>query len=213
MTEPRSAIPYDLLMSIQRGTMAWRYRGLPTLKNPFDLALYSLLIAEIRPRTLIEIGSHAGGSALWFADTASALGVDLAIHSVDLVPPVGTADPRVTFHPGNGRDLAATFSSDFLASLPKPWLVVEDADHHYQTTLATLRFFDPWVGRGDYVVVEDGILSDMRVADDYAGGPAQAAADFLAQHGGGRYEVDRHYCDYFGWNVTWNTDGWLRLVA
>jgi len=213
MTEARSAIPYDLLMSIQGGTMAWRYRGLPTFKNPFDLALYPLLLAEMRPRTLIEIGSHAGGSALWFADTATAHGFELAVHSVDLVSPTLAADPRVTFHAGDGRDLGATFSRDFLESLPKPWLVVEDADHQYQTTLAVLRFFDPWLARGDYVVVEDGILSDMRVADAYDGGPGRAVADFLTRHGHGRYEVDRRYCDYFGRNVTWNVDGWLRLVA
>jgi cephalosporin hydroxylase len=213
MAEALSAIPYDLLMSIQGGTMVWRHRGLPTLKNPFDLALYPLLLAEIRPRTLIEIGSHAGGSALWFADTAAALGIELAVHSVDLIRPSDVTDARVTFHSGNGRDLGATFSDAFLASLPKPWLVVEDADHHYETTLAALRFFDRWVAPGDYVVVEDGILSDMRVAADYGGGPARATADFLAQHAHGRYEVDRGYCDYFGRNVTWNVDGWLRLVA
>ena len=34
------------LMTIQRGTMAYRYRGLPLLKNPFDLALYPLLIEQ-----------------------------------------------------------------------------------------------------------------------------------------------------------------------
>lgn len=213
MTEARSAIPYDLLMSIQSGTMAWRHRGVPTLKNPFDLALYPLLLDEIRPRTLIEIGSHAGGSALWFADTAAGLGIALEVHSVDLVRPEGVTAPKVTFHTGDARNLGATFSTDFLATLPKPWLVVEDADHRYETTLAALRFFDPWLRRGDYLVVEDGILSDMRVAADYAGGPARAAADFLAADTGSRYEVDRRYCDYFGRNVTWNVDGWLRVVA
>ena len=213
MSEPGSAIPYDLLMTIQQGTMAWRHRGLPTLKNPFDLALYPLLLAELRPRTLIEIGSHAGGSALWFADTASALGVEIVVHSVDIVVPTAVADPRVTFHAGDARNLGACLSAELLASLPKPWLVVEDADHHYRTTLAALRFFDPWVVPGDYVVVEDGILSDMRVADAYGGGPARAVADFLAGGGRGRYEVDRRYCDYFGRNVTWNVDGWLRRVA
>ncbi len=213
MTDRRSAIPYDLLMSIQEGAMAWRHRGLPTFKNPFDLALYPLLLDELKPRTLIEIGSHAGGSALWFADTAAALGVELVVHSVDLVPPVETAAPRVTFHAGDGRNLGATFARDLLASLPKPWLVVEDADHQYQTTLAVLRFFDPWLVPGDYIVVEDGILTDMRVAESYGGGPSRAIGDFLGQSGRGRYEIDRRYCDYFGRNVTWNVDGWLRRVA
>lgn len=213
MAEARSAIPYDLLMSIQSGTMAWRHRGVPTLKNPFDIALYPLLLDEMRPRTLIEIGSHAGGSALWFADTATALGIALEVHSVDLVRPEGVNAAQVTFHAGDARNLGATFSTGFLATLPRPWLVVEDADHRYETTLAVLRFFDPWLGHGDYVVVEDGILSDMRVAEDYAGGPARAIGEFLAADSRGRYEVDRRYCDYFGRNVTWNVDGWLRVVA
>jgi cephalosporin hydroxylase len=213
MTEPRSDIPYDLLMSIQAGTMTWRYRGLPTLKNPFDLALYPLLLDELRPRTLLEIGSHAGGSALWFADTAATLGLELVVHSVDLAVPMNAEHPRVNFHAGDGRDLGATFSKEFLASLPKPWLVIEDADHQYRTTLAALRFFDPWLSPGDYIVVEDGILSDMRVAGAFGGGPAQAIDDFLGEAGEGRYEIDRRYCDYFGRNVTWNVDGWLRRVA
>ena len=28
----------------------------------------------------------------------------------------------------------------------------------------------------------------------------------------GRYEIDRSLCDYFGHNVTWNVDGYLRRV-
>lgn len=193
--------------------MAWRYRGLPTLKNPFDLALYPLLLEELRPRTLIEIGSHAGGSALWFADMAAARDIELVVHSVDLTVPQEVRHPRVTFHQGDGRNLAVTFSTEFLASLPKPWLVIDDADHHYQTTLAALRFFDPWLSPGDYFVVEDGILTDMRVSEDYGGGPARAIDHFLSTSGERRYEADRRYCDYFGRNVTWNVDGWLRRVA
>jgi cephalosporin hydroxylase len=144
---------------------------------------------------------------------AGVLGIELAVHSVDIVVPTGVDDPRVTFHGGDGRNLGATFSGDFLTSLPKPWLVVEDTDHHYETVLGALRFFDPWTSPGDYVVVEDGILSDMRVADLYGGGPVRAVAEFLAGSGRGRYEVDRRYCDYFGRTVTWNVDGWLRRVA
>src|ERR1700753_4277048 len=98
--EPRSAIPYDLLMAIQQGTMAYRYKGRPLLKNPFDLALYPLLLADAGPRTLIEIGSCQGGSAVWFADQAALLGWELQVHSVDVAPPAGVDDPRVHFHRG-----------------------------------------------------------------------------------------------------------------
>jgi SAM-dependent methyltransferase len=58
--DPRSAISPRLLSSIQRGTLAYRYRGLLCLKSPFDLALYSLLIDRVQPATLIELGSFQG---------------------------------------------------------------------------------------------------------------------------------------------------------
>jgi cephalosporin hydroxylase len=51
----------------------------------------------------------------------------------------------------------------------------------------------------------------MRVAHLYDGGPLKAIEAFLNQ-GAGRYEVDRSLCDYFGKNVTWNVDGYLRRV-
>jgi cephalosporin hydroxylase len=206
-----SAIPYDLLMAIQQGTMAYRYKGRPLLKNPFDLALYPLLLADARPRTLIEIGSFQGGSALWFADQAAGLGWDLEVHSVDVAPPSGIERPHVHFHPGDGRRLGDVFDRPALAALPRPWLVIDDADHQYETTLAVLRFFDPLMAPGEYIVIEDGILTDMRVADAYGGGPARAIHDFLAD-ARGRFEIDRSYCDYFGHNVTWNVDGYLRRL-
>ena len=67
---PSSDIDYDLLMKIQRGALAYTYRGVSMLKNPFDLAIYSLLLQRARPRTLVEVGSHVGGSTVWFADAA-----------------------------------------------------------------------------------------------------------------------------------------------
>jgi hypothetical protein len=134
-TETSSAVPYPLLMSIQQGTMEYRYRCIPTLKNPFDIAIYPLLLEEARPRTLIEIGSHKGGSALWFADMSANLGFAMHVYSVDLAKVTAVSHPSVTFLEGDARKLADTFADQFLADLPRPWLVIEDADHHYQTTL------------------------------------------------------------------------------
>jgi cephalosporin hydroxylase len=52
----------------------------------------------------------------------------------------------------------------------------------------------------------------MRVADSYDGGPLRAIHEFLARTAP-RYEIDRSLCDYFGPNVTWNVDGYLRRVC
>lgn len=211
MSTPTTAIPYELLMKIQQGTMAYRHRGLPLLKNPFDLALYPMLLARTRPRTLIEIGSYGGGSAIWFADQGRLLDLDLRVYSIDLKMPAGIEDPRVTFLEGDAEQLGRVLTSAFLEAIERPLLVVEDSSHLAPTTTAVLDFFDPHLRSGEYIVVEDGILTDMRVADSYAGGPLRAIEAFLGRTAG-RYEVDRELCDYFGHNVTWNVDGYLRRL-
>src|SRR4051794_1951816 len=138
-----SELPYDQLMAVQAGTLAYRYRGRPMWKNPFDLALYPLLLERARPRTLIEIGSAYGGSALWFADQGAIAGLDLRIVSVDVQPPEGVEHPAVTFLQGDAGDLGAVLDVE---SLPRPLLVIEDADHRAGTTAAGLGLFSGRVG-------------------------------------------------------------------
>lgn len=208
---PRSDIDYELLMKIQRGAMAYHYRGVPLLKNPFDLALYSLLLEQARPRTLIEIGSYKGGSAAWFADQGSLLNLGLQIISIDIEVPPQAAIPSVNFLQGDARDLGSVLPPALMKALPRPLMVVEDSSHLAGTTGAVLEFFDRWLRSGEYIVIEDGILSDMRVAHLYDGGPLRAIEAFL-EKSAGRYEVDRGLCDYFGRNVTWNVDGYLRRL-
>jgi cephalosporin hydroxylase len=200
-------IPYELLMKIQQGTMAYRYRGLPLLKNPFDLAIYPLLLARLQPRTLIEIGTHAGGSALWFADQAP----EMRVYSIDLQAPAGVVHPSVTFLEGDAHNLEAALPASLMEAIARPLLVVEDSSHFAGTTRSVLEFFDRWLRPGEYIVVEDGIITAMRAAAAYDGGPLRAINEFMAGQNG-RYEIDRALCDYFGTNVTWNVDGYLRRV-
>jgi cephalosporin hydroxylase len=201
-------IPYELLMKIQQGTMAYRYRGVPLLKNPFDLALYPLLLERARPKTLIEIGSYGGGSALWFADQDPAL----KVLSIDLEPPPQDSHPSVAFLKGDARDLGAVLTPELMSAIARPLLIVEDSSHLAGTTAAVLDFFDHWLEIDEYIVVEDGILTAMRADAQYDGGPLRAIHEFLDRRAGA-YEIDRSLCDYFGRNVTWNVDGYLRRVA
>ena len=207
----QSDIGYELLMKIQQGTMAYRYQGLALQKNPFDLALYSLLLDRSKPRTLIEIGSYQGGSAIWFADQAGLLGLGLEVLSIDLEVPAAAARPSVTFLRGDARELGAVLPPSRMSTLLRPLMVVEDSSHMAATTAAVLEFFDPWLRSGEYIVIEDGIVSDMRIANLYDGGPLRAIDEFL-EKSAGRYEIDRGLCDYFGRNVTWNVNGYLRRL-
>ncbi len=198
-------LPDKLFRSIEAGTLAYQYRGVSCVKNPIDLAIMSRLLWEARPRTVIEVGSFAGGSALWIYDQMKSYGTDCGVRSVDVSPP-GWSHAGIHFIRGNGRDLGATFSSDFMSTCPRPLMVIEDADHKPETTGAVLDFFDRWSRPGEYIVVEDGDAEDY-YPGEYGGGPLAAIRGFLARRGDD-YEVDRKFSDMFG--LTFSPDGYIR---
>jgi cephalosporin hydroxylase len=203
----------EALAPIQGGTLATRYKGVMFLKSPFDIALYTQLVDRLRPGTVIEIGARQGGSALWFADVMGNFGIPPRVVSLDLpevVAEITVRDPRIVFLSGNALRLEDTLTPALLAGLPRPWLVIEDSAHLRETTLATLDFFHRHLQAGDYIVVEDGVIAFMgETYRDLDNGPMKGMEEFLARHAAD-YEVDRAICDFYGRNVTWNPNGWLR---
>ena len=112
-------------------------------------------------------------------------------------------DERVQFLVGSGRELGRVLSDEMIKTLPRPLLVIEDADHEQPTTSAVLEFFHPILQAGEYIVVEDALTS---------AGPRDALAKFFTDHPD-QYEVDTNYCDYFGYNTTWCINGFLRKLS
>ncbi|MFS8866454.1 class I SAM-dependent methyltransferase [Synechococcus sp. H55.9] len=205
----KTGLPKDVMNSIQRGSLAYSYKGIPTTKNPFDIALYPLLIWQVKPRTIIEIGSYCGGSALWLGDILSSFGLGAHIYSIDVNRVTSLSHPKVTYLRGNGRELEAILSPFFLSRLPRPLLVIEDADHQYETTIKVLEFFHQHLLPGEYIIIEDAIVSDMGEDILYNGGPKRAVREFLSKYPD-RYEIDRSYCDFFGSNFTWCVNSYLK---
>lgn len=123
-----TSLPESVLQSFQAGSLAGRYRGRPMWKCPIDLMHYMSLIWEIRPRTVIEFGSNRGASALWFADTMDAAGIeDGRVLSFDIEPVTDLPDPRITFAHCDVANPLASIDRNGLRDLPKPWLVNDDA--------------------------------------------------------------------------------------
>jgi len=210
----RSSIGTDVLDRIQEGTLQTVYRTVPFFKSPFDIALYLQLLSRLAPQTVIEIGAKYGGSALWFADMLSAQGLRNArVVSVDIQPLANFSDPRISFLQGDAKRLDAVLGPGLLRECPRPWLVVEDSSHHYAETAATLAFFHAHLQSGDYIVVEDGIVSQLSGAHyrQYQDGPNRGVSDFLARHGE-QYAIDTALCDQYGHNATYNPNGWLRRL-
>lgn len=209
----KTGVATTMLSPLQTGVLRTRYRNRAFVKSPFDVVIYMQLLERLRPATVIEIGSWQGGSAVWFADVLTAMGVHPRVVSVDIQPPTGISDPRIQFVAGNALDLGAALAPELLASLPRPWLVSEDSAHTMESSLAVLRFFDQHLRAGEYIVVEDGVLSDLPepVYRQYGHGPNRAVFQFLLERGQA-YEIDASLCDLYGSNVTYNPNGWLRRV-
>jgi cephalosporin hydroxylase len=207
----RTALPARILSAVQRGTLNTHYRGMRFYKNPFDLVLYMMLLDRLLPATVLEVGTKEGGSALWFADQQAVRGIEPRVVTVDIEKPPELDDPRVTSLRGDALALGEVLPDDLLATLPRPWLVVEDSAHLFETSLAVLEFFHAHLRRGEYIVVEDGNLADF-VEPRYAqfeDGPNRAVKHFLEARGDD-YAIDTKLCDHYGHNVTWSPNGWLR---
>lgn len=205
----RVGLPPQPLSRIQAGSLRTRYKGRRLAKNPFDLVIYLQLLERLRPRTIIEVGTSEGGSALWFRDQCRALKLECDVLTMDVAPPVGDIDGVSIFEADATRP-AETFPHDVIAAAAHPWLVTEDSAHLYESTSAVLEYFDPLLAPGDYVAVEDGVVADLPGEQyrKYRDGPNRAVRDFL-QSRGARYEIDTELCDFFGHNLTYCPNAWL----
>lgn len=192
--------------------MSYSYKGLPTWKCPFDLAIYMELLWDLKPPTILEFGSNSGGSALWFADMLGAFGLmDSTVYSFDIEPVTNLTAPGVEFLQCDVSKPDETIPSALMEQLPHPVLVIEDSSHHAHHLAVLLEYLHKWLVAGDYLVVEDGIITHLGWEQRYGGGPVKALTEFLERHPGD-YVIDRKRCDQFGQNVTWNTDGYLMRV-
>ncbi len=205
-------VPFDTLTTLQNALHNYKYKGVPLQKNPFDYALYPMLLWEMKPRTIIEIGSKEGGSALWMGDLCDAFNLDCQIHSIDIVKVATVKHKRVTFHEGDGRNLGGTLTEKVLKKWPRPWLVIEDADHSFETSIAALDFFEDKLEMQDMMVVEDGIITDLSQLPEGGSGPHRALRKFL-QRNYAEWEIRSEWCDFFGYNFTWCTNGFLKRTG
>ncbi len=170
-----------MLYSQGAGTV-FRWRGLPCFKSVYDLAIYAMLVDELRPATIIELGSGSGASALFFADLCSAGGLTPQIISVDVVA-AEVSDPRISFVQSDcAAWLAGAVQSK--SGFRRPVLMIED----FHGDLA--GFFgaiDAILEADDYLVIEDSSRKQNRIAEAVANRP---------------YLVDTKYTDFFGFNCT-----------
>jgi cephalosporin hydroxylase len=166
----------NLLMSQGvKDCMTWR--GIALGKSVYDFALIPMMIWEIQPASIIEIGSGEGASAIWMADLCKSYNLPTRVYSIDIEPPsIKYLD--VTFLKGDSREIS-NFDTEML---PHPWIILEDA--HIEVN-KVMEYFEKHMHSGDYMIIED--------TRGKKGSALRVPSTLL---------VDSYYCDYFGRNAT-----------
>jgi cephalosporin hydroxylase len=159
------------------------------------MVLLQMLIWDLQPRTIIELGSGPGASAAWLGDLLDIFGLPGRVYSFDLAPP-DMRHPRVTFAATDLQRVTTDFPAELLAGLDHPLLLIEDA---HVNLPAVLGLFDRYMQSGDYLVVED------------SAGKREMLGRWLAQNND-RYLVDTRYVDFFGQNATSAQDSILVRI-
>ncbi len=193
------------LKSIYEGHLRTTYRGVKAIRCPFDYVIYQMIISEVQPDLIIEIGTSSGGGALYLADLLNNIGRGV-IHSIDInniSADLVKSHPRIKlFYDGyQNYDIEQAKKYERV-------IVIEDGSHTYKDTWAALNIFSPVVTVGSYFIVEDGIINALGMEKEYDGGPLRAINDFL--HVNNNYVIDRKWCDLYGNNATFNVNGYLR---
>ena len=195
------------IKSIDAGHHQVSYRGVKAVRCPFDYLIYQMIISEIKPDLVIEIGTRKGGGAYYIADLLDNIGRGI-VHTIDIldeVEPIVKEHKRIEFFVNGWAEYDIN-----LAKTYDKIMVIEDASHLYEDTIGALKKFHELVTVGSYFIVEDGIINELGLEKKYNGGPLRAIREFLPDHP--EYVVERKWCDMFGTNATFNVNGYLKKI-
>jgi cephalosporin hydroxylase len=200
------------------------YAGIPISKFPEDLRTYERILWEARPQVVVEIGVDRGGSAIWLRDRlfdfqryrrgpaprVLAVDVDLAAARANFesLPPEATAG--IDLIEGDIKNEAVV--AEIHREVPRgvEVLVIEDAAHDADTTLAALQGLAPLVQPGGFYVVEDTCvdIEPLRVDPRWPRGAGTALEQWLASDTLGR--CFRRRCDLQPYGLTCHPGGLLQ---
>jgi len=190
--------------SIYLGHHKVTYRGVEAIRCPFDYLIYQMIICELKPDLVIEIGTNKGGGALYLADLMNSSGHGV-VHTIDIF---NAHDPLLDNHPRITTFVQGWQQYDlYEAKNTSKVLVIEDSSHYYDNTLAVMQKFAQVVTPGSYLIVEDGIVNELGLEKKYDGGPLRAIREFLRTHQ--EFSVDKKWSNLFGNNATFNVKGYL----
>jgi cephalosporin hydroxylase len=167
----------------------WRkttFLGVPCVKSVSDMWNYQEILNDLGPSLIIEFGTHAGGSALFFAEILRLISGTGRVLSVDI-------DHSKVLDAVRNNDRIELLESDSKAAIvverirqlraewPGKAFFILDSDHSKEHVLAELLQLRAVTRPDDYVIVEDGNIGHS-VLPGWGEGPFEAVQDYMARH-------------------------------
>jgi|GEM_PF-466013 cephalosporin hydroxylase len=193
------------------------FLGIASLQYPTDNWAIQEIIAEIKPDFIVETGTNAGGTALFYATILEMLNGKGRILTVD----IQDHDPRVVNLPVWEKRVrflrGSSVSSDVFEKINNEVrghkvLVTLDSLHTKDHVLKELQLYSQLVSLNSYLIVQDTQLMGHPIplsiySHEGREGPFEAVQEFLANND--RFVID-HSRERF--LLTANPSGFLKRV-
>lgn len=192
--------------------------GIPIKQWGTDLVVFQQMLWEQRPSVVVETGTAAGGSALFFASILELLGSGRVI-SVDITQSE-EMKREIASRPGGGRVRFVTGDSRAPETLARVRelvggdrnvLVLLDSNHGYVHVKAELEAYKEFVPPGGLLVVADTICHELGRLPGYArlreDNPLRAVDELLREDP--RFQRDERWEKFL---VTFSPGGFLRRL-
>jgi len=198
-TFPHKLDSYLLFSQGLKETVTWK--GNTMYKSAHDLIIYQMLLWELKPKTIIEIGSGNGSSADYFSSLNSIYNNECEIFSFD-INNENIKKNQINFLKTDlmNIDLLNNYLHIF-NNLKRPVLVVEDAHVNLQSVIP---FFSKILISGDYFIIEDSKNLYDKIYDK------STLINTICKNEG--FLVDTKFTDFFGVNITTAFNSILKKI-
>ena len=189
-----------------------KWLGKVIFQHPMDMWVKQDIIFETRPTVIVESGTAAGGSALYYATIFDQLGKGKVV-SIDLQDSgAGKPDfthPRIVFIKGDCLSPKTLSKVKGMIKKSDRVMVVLDSDHKTEHVTKEIKLYAPLVTVGCYLIVEDTNLGGHPVMNPTVPGPGPGQAVYKFIETNKDFEIDKSRHKFF---MTWCPDGFLRRV-
>ncbi len=188
-----------------------KWMGVRSQQWPLDLFTYQKIIMATKPQLIIETGTRFGGTTLFFAHTLDLMDASpkVKVVTIDIGKEEQVKHPRIIFLKGNSLSEEILKKIEDLAGTLKHVMIFLDSDHSKKHVLEELRVYSRYLGRGDYLIVNDTTMGykELWIGKGNKEGdtPREAVEEFLLENPK-RFVISKEW----HWFLTLNYKGYLR---